>query len=50
MRNLWATIGFNPTAFQLPEREVDDSDGSQSSNNLKGDQIIIDAAYFKKKI
>ena len=50
MRNLWATIGFNPTAFQLPEREVDDSDGSQSSNNLKGDQKIIDAAYLKKKI
>ena len=50
MRNLWATIGFIPTAFQLPEREVDDSDGSQASNNLIGDQKIIDAVYFKKKI
>ena len=51
MRNLWGTIGFIPTAFQLPEREiVDESDGSQSSSNLIGDQKIIDAVHFKKKI
>ena len=50
MRNLWATIGFIPTAFQLPEKGVDDSDGSQPSSALKGDQKIIDAMHFKKKI
>ena len=48
MRNLWDTIGFIPTAFQLPEREiVDDIDGSQSSSNLIGDQKIIVSAELQ---
>ena len=52
MRTLWASIGFNPTNFQLPEKEVDDTEGADnpSTASLKGDQEILDAVYFKKKV
>ena len=50
MKSLWAKINFNPTAFQLPQKEADSDDKSETVNNLGGDQEIIEAVNFGRQI
>ena len=50
MKELWTKINFVPTAFELPQKETDESDKNDSAKNLGGDQEIIEAATFTRNI
>ena len=45
MKEVWLQIGFSPTTFKIPEREIEDEDG-----NFGGDQKILDMVTFPRQV
>ena len=48
MKILWDKIGFSPTTFKIPEKEIDTEE--INGENLNGDQKILDMVNFPRKI
>ena len=47
MKELWQQIGFSPTSFKIPEKEITENE-DDDKQNLGGDQRILNMATFPR--
>ena len=47
MKELWQQIGFSPTSFKIPDKEITENE-DDDKQNLGGDQIILNTTTFPR--